>query len=293
MSETLTTVNNFMDRFIRNVPDTFRFQKTPSQIYPLSVITKYLTVPFPPIQSGHNTLIFIRSGSITQQIDTTIRTINTPCIVFISAGTIYSLQSVEKNLNGYLALIENKVFNAIFNAETILNLSLIQPVLQLKKDESLWIDDICKLLYEEVCRENPNRKIGQGLMQALLYKTLELSGSHKVLSRNEQIVIRFRELVNTHFKEEKTASFYAKELAISANYLNRCVQAVFHKSVKEIITEIAIFQSQILMLESSKDISEICFQVGFDDQSHFSRVFKKVTGQTPTAFKKHIMHGLS
>lgn len=130
-------------------------------------------------------------------------------------------------------------------------------------------------------------------MQAILYKILELSDNHKILPRNQQIAVKFKELVNDNFKEQKNALFYADELTISANYLNRCVQSVFHKTVKEIINETAILHSQAMIFDTSKDISEISYLVGFEDPSHFSRVFKKITGLTPTEFRKDILHVLS
>lgn len=293
MLMSLTTINSFTEKFIRNTPETFKFQKIPVQVYPLSIITKYLVVPFPLIQSDYNILIFLQSGSFKKQIDTEIVTIDKPSIVFISAGTIYSLQSIETQSKGYFMLIENKALSANFNTETIFNLSLIQPVISLNANDNIWVTTICRLLYEEVSRNKTNRKIGQGLLQAMLYKMLELSGSNRILPRNQQVAIQFKQLVNTHFKDEKGVSFYADELAISTNYLNRCVQSLFHKNAKEIIIEIAIVHSQLLMWDTSKDIAEICYELNFEDPSYFSRLFKKVTGQTPTEYKKFILHDLS
>ena len=182
--------------------------------------------------------------------------------------------------------------SAIFNTETILNLSQIQPVSPLS-NETDWTVGICRLLHEEVSMEKPNRKISLGLLQALVYKTLELSNTGKVLPRNQQIAIKFKQLANTNFREEKSVAFYADELAISTNYLNRCIQALFHRSAKEMITEIAILHSQLLMWETSKDIAEICYELNFEDPSYFSRIFKKVTGKTPTQYRNFIMHDLS
>lgn len=293
MLKTFTTINSFKEKFIRNTPEAFTFQKMPVQVYPLSVITKYLVVPFPLIQSDYNILIYLQSGSYKQQIESEMFTIDKPSILFISSGTIHSLQSIEKNVKGYFVLIENKSLNAIFNTENIFNLSLIQPVISLNAAEDEWMTNISRLLYEEVSREKTNRKIGQGLLQAMLYKMLELSGRSKVLPRNQQVAIQFKQLVNTHFKDEKSVAFYADELAISANYLNRCVQSMFHKNAKEVIMEIAIVNSQLLMWDSSMGIAEICYELNFEDPSYFSRIFKKTTGRTPTEYRKFILHDLS
>ncbi|WP_236978448.1 AraC family transcriptional regulator [Membranihabitans maritimus] len=292
MARTIS-INKFKEKFIKIDEANINWQNTPSQIYPIELITKYLKVPFPLIQSEQNILIYIKSGSIQNQIDTQTWSIDTPSILFISSGTFHSLKMIGENLKGYLLLIENKVFNAIFNAETILNLSLIHPVLSLDNSECEWMTNLCDLLYEEVCKAEPNRKIGHGLMQAILYKTLELSQSFKLLPRNQQIAISFRELVNIHYKNEKTVGFYASKLNISSNYLNRCVQSIYHRSVKEIINEIVILHSQILILESTRDISEICYEVGFEDPSHYSRVFKKFIGVSPSDYRKRIMHDSS
>ena len=57
MLRALTTIKNFKEKFIKDVPETFQFQKTPSQIYPLSIIKKHLVVPFPLIRLDYNILI--------------------------------------------------------------------------------------------------------------------------------------------------------------------------------------------------------------------------------------------
>ena len=292
MLSTLTTIKCFKEKFIKNVPSTFHFQETPVQIYPLSVIKKYLVVPFPLISLDYNILILLKSGSIIQQINTELIKVNTPSVIFISEGTAFSMHSISDDIKGYFLMIERKVLVTLFSGETTLNLSELQPVLALTT-ELEWTINVCRLINEEVNREKPSRKIGLGLLQALLYKMLELSGTAKILPRNKQIAIMLKQLVNKHFKDEKSVTFYARELAISTNYLNRCIQSLYRKSAKELIIEIVILRSQIMMWESAKDIAELCYELNFEDPSYFSRIFKKVTGKTPTEYRNFIMHDLS
>lgn len=292
-SEKLITSKYYREKFIKNLPETFHWQKTPLQVYPLSFTSKHLAIPTPLLQCDYHFLLHITSGNFKQQLGIETVEINAPAIVFVSVGTIHSLKSISKNIKGHFVLIENKIMSAIFNQDATLNLLTIPPVLRLSNKDSSWINNICQLLYTEVSKEKPNRNIGLGLLQVLLYKTLELAGNSDYLLRNQQIAIQFKQLVYTWFKEEKSVAFYANALAISENYLNRCVQSVFCRSSKEIILEIAILHSQLLMWDRTKDISEICYELNFEDPSYFSRIFKKVTGQTPTEYRIQIMHGLS
>lgn len=292
-TEKLTTSKYYREKFIKNLPETFRWQKTPLQVYPLSFISKYIVLPTPLLQGDYHFLLHITSGNFKQQIG--IETIETkaPAIVFIPLGTIHSLKSISKNIKGHFVLIENKIMTTIFNQDAALKLLNIPPVLQLTGKDNSWTNDICKLLGTEINKDKPNRNIGLGLLQVLLYKALELAGNSDHLLRNQQLAIQFKQLVYKSFKDEKSVAFYANELAISENYLNRCLQSVFCRSAKEIILEITILHGQLLMWDRTKDISEICYELNFEDPSYFSRIFKKVTGQTPTEYRTNIIHGLS
>ena len=293
ISGKLITSGYYRERFVKDLPETFRWQNTPLQAYPVSVLSKHLSIPTPLLRGDYNFLVHISSGTYQQQLGIELFDIAAPALIFVASGTIHSLKSVSKNIKGHFLLIENKVMSSIFNKETSLKLLNINPILPLDSQDSSWINKTCHLIHTEVSRKNPNRNIGLGFLQALLHKVLELSGRTNHLSRNHQVAIQFKQLVHKFFREQKSVAFYAKELAVSENYLNRCVQSIFCKSSKQVILEIAIVNSQLLMWDRSKIVSEICYELQFDDPSYFSRIFKKVTGQTPTEYRNQITHGLS
>lgn len=288
-----TTYYSFIERHIKELPPDFQWQRTPVQIYPLEFISKYLRIPTPLLQADYHFLLFVTSGSFHQQIGIENHFISSPSVVFVPEGEAFSIQSIQSNLKGYFILLENKAVSpAVINMD-LSELLTIDTTITLDEKMLPWLSSICNLLYKELVLNSPNRAIGTGLLQALLHKLKDLSGNKKALSRQNEIANGFKQSVNKHFKTQKSVGFYANEFNVSENYLNRCVKAQFNKSCKQIIQETSVLQSQILLFETTKDISEICFQVGYDDPSYFSRIFKKVTGQTPSAFKKQIVHGLS
>jgi len=284
---------DFIEKFMKQLPEDFQWQKTPMQIYPLESVCTYLITPTPPLQPNFNFIIYLESGSFVQQIGLEDYLIKAPSILVILTGTITSIKSLDKDIKGYYLLVEEKTVNTIFNKKDALSLFTIEPVLSLTDLESNWVNSIEKLLHEELLKLTPNKQIAHGLFQALIFKILELSNSKAHLNRNQKIAIEFKKLVYMHHRENKSVSFYAKELTVSGNYLNRCVKAVFNKTSKDMITEIRIIQSQLLLWDKSKDISEICYELNFEDPSYFSRIFKKLIGYTPTEYRLSIMHDLS
>jgi AraC family transcriptional activator of pobA len=289
----LTSSSTFIQNFISQKKDYFSTQKTPLKIFPLQDFANSMMIPFPMIKSNYNILIFIKRGCYEEQIETQLFKVDRDVLIYIPSGTIHSVLKMAPDIEGYFISIDDHILPAVSDSDTLLKLNLIQPVNALTQENVIWIEQLCNILYTEINQERPNRKIAEGLSQALLFKMLEISGYNKPLSRNNQIALQFKHLVNQHFKEEKGVQFYADKLAISSNYLNRCTQSLFYKSAKELILSVTILHSQLLMLDVTKDISQVCFELNFEDVSYFSRLYKKVTGQTPSSYRKTRMHDLS
>jgi AraC-like DNA-binding protein len=53
----------------------------------------------------------------------------------------------------------------------------------------------------------------------------------------------------------------------------------------EFLNQFRIEQAKIL-LKSDKNVTETCYECGFESLSYFNRIFKKVVGQNPMQFKK-------
>lgn len=101
-----------------------------------------------------------------------------------------------------------------------------------------------------------------------------------------QLLRNFNILVETHFRQEHRVSFYADQLYKSAKTLSNSFSK-HHKSPLQIIHDRIILETKRLLSYTEKSAKEIGFELGFDDPSHLSRLFKKHTGFSPSAFRKN------
>ncbi|MGC6432386.1 MAG: helix-turn-helix domain-containing protein [Jejuia sp.] len=97
----------------------------------------------------------------------------------------------------------------------------------------------------------------------------------------------FNLLVETHFKTEHSVSFYADKLFKSPKTLSNNF-AKLNTSPLQIIHERIILEAKRLLIYTDKTAKEIAYDIGFDDASHLSRLFKKHTALSPSDFKKQL-----
>lgn len=83
-----------------------------------------------------------------------------------------------------------------------------------------------------------------------------------------------------------TIAFYAERAGISENYLSRLVKQSTGRSVGAWIDIVRIQRAKRLLASTDLPIIDIAVSVGVEDQSYFSRLFKKETGITPSTFRK-------
>ena len=81
----------------------------------------------------------------------------------------------------------------------------------------------------------------------------------------------------------------SRSLDINPSYLSREFSKHFgNLSFGEYIRKLRIEKAMELMGNQKYSLTEIAYLTGFSDQSHFTRIFKKHTGQKPTAYRKNL-----
>ncbi len=82
--------------------------------------------------------------------------------------------------------------------------------------------------------------------------------------------------------------YYAEKLFMSSRNLNLICRNILQQSVSEIIETRKLTEAKNLLITTDKTVSEIGFELGYNEKSYFSNVFKKKSGLTPTEFREEM-----
>lgn len=99
-------------------------------------------------------------------------------------------------------------------------------------------------------------------------------------------VLQARELIQARFSESLTLAGVAARVGVHPVHLARVFRRHYRCTIGEYVRQVRIeFASRELSV-SDAPLAEVAAATGFSDQSHFSRTFKRLTGQTPAEFRK-------
>lgn len=98
-------------------------------------------------------------------------------------------------------------------------------------------------------------------------------------------IIGTRHYINNHFDKELNLEFLSKVRFTSKFHLIRLFKKYYGQTPKQYIIDKRIEESK-KMLRNGASITDTCFDVGFDNPSSFSTLFKSRVGLTPTEFQK-------
>jgi len=99
---------------------------------------------------------------------------------------------------------------------------------------------------------------------------------------------RWLVLVEEHYTEHWPITRYAAALGLSAERLNRLVRAETGLSAQQIVHERLVREACRLLMHVQAPVSQLAFDLGFDDPAYFSRFFRRHTGLAPAAYRQKL-----
>lgn len=105
------------------------------------------------------------------------------------------------------------------------------------------------------------------------------------MKNSQSIIGKIQEYIHQHYMEHIGRNEIAEEFFLAPEYLAKMYKRKTGVSLKDYINEYRIRQAKRLLGEGYM-VSEAAMEVGFDNFSYFSTLFRKYTGVSPNAYKK-------
>jgi len=104
-------------------------------------------------------------------------------------------------------------------------------------------------------------------------------------SKHAEIISKSLSFMMDHYNEKITLNDVARHVSFSPTYLCTLFKTEMGQSFKGCLNRIRIEKSKELMTRNGFSIADICYEVGYADQSYFARVFKQYEGITPYHYR--------
>jgi AraC family transcriptional activator of pobA len=234
-------------------------------------------------------LIIVSEGSLTHYIDFGVEIVRAPFVCYISMGKMHRLVP-EKDMRGWVInykteFIPDSMLNFYSNFFACTNIPLSEGK-SLKKYMSL-----CEIINTEYSQEFKDLTTIRHLINALI-SMLDTEQKQNIPVDNDkkktQITVfnNFLRILEDNFHRNEGVSFYADKMNMSERNLNIICKNNFQKSVSEIIETRKLIEAKRMLLYSDKTISEIGYELGYNEKSYFTRVFHTRMNLTPTSFRE-------
>lgn len=245
-----------------------------------------------PHRKDYYMFVLVRNGNSLHWIDTTRYAlknntfyISSPWQVQVKEqtnpleGIILSFSEEFLNMDASKTLHRLPVITNSFNAHEL----LLQP------PDYTFIEDILQKMWAE--HQSKNEWRHTMLLSYLHVLSIYVSRLYtEQFSVNagikERVLLqRFKHLINEHHSDFHQVADYAGQLSITAGYLNEMVKRQSGKTAIEHIHERIVLEAKRNLLHTEFSAKEIAYELGFEDAAYFNRFFKRLTGQTPAAFR--------
>lgn len=255
--------------------------------------------PLPPHRKTVFDFIFLTKGSSIRSKGLHTYTFGENTFFFLPAFQISTHELVSADAEGYFCHFDLNIFDVNQHLlHVIESFSFLKfhssPIV--KVDKSI-VDFVLKILHrleiEYSKKELKNFDIVSAYLFTLFTEVSQFVVKDDFITKNAAYIIteNFKNYLTQYIYQKQKVSEYSDLMAISTNHLSRSVKAVTGKSAQELLNEMLLLESKVLLRQSGLPINEVAFKLSERNASDFSRFFKSKEGISPKEYRK--MHDIA
>lgn len=263
---------------------------------------KTVRLEMPAFRHNFYQLALLESGGGTVSSDGKAFDLDNFSLFFQQPGQIIHWQVPQDWQGYYLSIAETFYTSPVDRFRALADFPFFQqytPAFQLRKKEAGVILDIFQRMNEEYQRP---AMYSEALIKS--YASTILGYCLRFYDRETEeeaatdvkldLADRFKKALRQYGQavgaglvtEHKSVSNFAEELAVTSKHLSEVVKKSTGQSPIDHINQVLIAEASKLLQTTPMAIKEVGYYLGFSSPSYFNRLFKKITGTSPAAYRK-------
>lgn len=245
-------------------------------------------------------VLYLMHGSGFHVIDSNKYEIKPPCVFFMSPGQAHKIE-FSNDIEGYIFIFTADFYlanrsnqNSLIEFPFFYNLSQENPPLLLENDldirflEQLFVRSISELEHNKTNLLDTLRSLLDLILTTCTsrYKSTE---SLESKGKGYLLVKRFYHLIEEQNHKNLSLKEYAGLLAVTPNHLTQMVKQYTGQTSSQIIKAKQVLEIKRLLVHTNMSVAEIAHQLNFEDQSYFTKFFKRESGFSPLQYRSELV----
>jgi AraC-type DNA-binding domain-containing proteins len=207
-------------------------------------------------------------------------------------GLEFSTNFIDDRFEDYT---KNKgFFDFAYLEPFLVSEEMVKPKLALSTDAQVEVENLMKEMLNEYNSENEYFElfIKANLLKLLAIIAREYSRSpenkesNEIFEKYRSAIFNSIQYIQDNYTKEIHLDDVCKHSMMSKTYFCYIFKSLIGKTFTEYCTELRIKKALELLTTTDNSITEICYNVGYNDVTHFCRTFKRVVGVSPKIYRK-------
>ncbi|MCS4304733.1 helix-turn-helix transcriptional regulator [Chryseobacterium sp. BIGb0232] len=250
-----------------------------------------------PHKKDHFFIIVIEDGTLQLHIEDKVHFLKPGKISVVFPEQVHFISDIGNDLKGKIILFEEVLFcsdilkNELSTYNVNLSTQLHCTILSSEDfQQSLHTISMIKEIYQHPSLIKKEQ--ARFLIKIFLLGLIEsVHGLHPILHKetpDKPIYVRFKKLLNEHYKQYRTVQYYADELAITTKKLNSITKKHCGETAIQAIHNRILIEIKRQLMFSDLSHKEIAFDLGFNSPSALNKFVKAKLKETPTALQQEL-----
>lgn len=243
----------------------------------------------PHAHPRHVQVLFVATGGGVVDIERETFAVEAPCLMAIPVGRVHQIRFLPDTDGWVITAAEAFVNQAVHGDARLLEAIRrpgVFPLTGAELDPEHVAGSFRGLLREFVYTAPGRRTAILALFATVLVALLRAEAGHAMPKlplddRSYALVLRYRDLIEQHYRDERRLEFYAGRLGVTPARLNAACRLRLGTTASGLLHDRILTEAKRCLIYTGMTVAEVGYAVGFDDPAYFSRFFSKRAGMPP------------